>query len=76
MKKLFVILVVTIAFLRLVTIVQAQEVVSAQVDRVNLSTDETVTLSVTVNANATEAGMDFWTANASGAACMKGSATW
>lgn len=30
----------------------------------------------TVNANATEAGMDFWTANASGAACMKGSATW
>ena len=53
MKKLFVILVVTIAFLRLVTIVQAQEVVSAQVDRVNLSTDETLTLSVTVNANAT-----------------------
>ncbi|MCB0198270.1 MAG: BatD family protein, partial [Anaerolineae bacterium] len=53
MKKVYVILFAVAAFLLLVTAGQAQEVVTAQVDRAVLSTDETLTLSVTVNANAT-----------------------
>ena len=54
MKKFVIPLLIVIGFLASATVglAQGQDVVTAQVDRAVVSTDETVTLSVTVNANA------------------------
>ncbi|MCB0180442.1 MAG: protein BatD [Anaerolineae bacterium] len=54
MKKFIIPLLIVIGFLASATVglAQGQDVVTAQVDRAVVSTDETVTLSVTVNANA------------------------
>lgn len=54
MKKLFIPLLIVLGFLASATVglAQGQDVITAQVDRAVLSTDETLTLSVTVNASA------------------------